>query len=112
MGCQKWKHKKTTRMESSSVPILIPLEPATFWSEIRKIIQEELTRAQRAPAPALLFETPGLTQKPLYRMSEVCRLFGVSRPTVYDWIRHGKLRRVKIRSRVYFLGAEIDQLLH
>lgn len=82
-----------------------------FWAEMRKIIQEEMARTQKAAASAPLLETPGLTQKPLYRMSEVCRLFGVSRPTVYDWIKHGKLRRVKIRSRVYFLGTEIDQLL-
>ena len=32
-------------------------------------------------------------------------------PTIYDWIKHGKLKRVKIRSRVYFLGSDIRQLM-
>jgi hypothetical protein len=74
------------RMENSSVPILFPLEPAEFWAEIRKIIQEEISKGQKVSTPAPLMETPGLTQKPLYKISEICTLFHVSRPTAYDWI--------------------------
>ncbi|HNU15497.1 MAG TPA: helix-turn-helix domain-containing protein [Chitinophagaceae bacterium] len=44
-------------------------------------------------------------------MQEICNLFKVTKPTIYDWIKHGKLKRVKIRSRVYFLGSEIRQLM-
>jgi len=95
-----------------SVPILIPFEPVEFWAHIREIIREEISRNQKEqPITATIMETPGLTEKPLYKMQEICSLFKVTKPTIYDWIKHGKLKRVKIRSRVYFLGSDIKQLM-
>lgn len=101
------------RMENNAkVPILFPFEPSEFWAHIRQIIKEEISKANIEKAPNIsLVETPGLTEKPLYKISEICSLFHVSKPTIYDWVKHGKLRRVKIRSRVYFLRSEIQQLL-
>ena len=98
--------------KNSAVPILIPVEPEAFWAKIRGIIREEVQRStanQTAGVP--IMETAGLTEKPLYNMQEVCSLFRITKPTIYEWIKHGKLRRVKIRSRVYFLGSEIKQLM-
>ncbi|WP_410493692.1 helix-turn-helix domain-containing protein [Chitinophaga sp. Ak27] len=43
-------------------------------------------------------------------MAEVCELFQITRQTVYDWIKIGKLKRHKIRSRVFFLREEVWQL--
>lgn len=95
-----------------SVPILIPFEPEEFWAKIRVIIREEVSRNQRErPVLASIAETPGLTEKPLYKIQEICSLFKITKPTIYDWIKHGKLKRVKIRSRVYFLGSDIRQLM-
>jgi excisionase family DNA binding protein len=95
-----------------SVPILIPFEPEEFWAQIRIIIREEVTRNQKElPLQGSIMETPGLTEKPLYKIQEICSLFKITKPTIYDWIKHGKLRRVKIRSRVYFLGSDIRQLM-
>ena len=86
--------------------------PDEFWTQIRKIIQEEIYKAQkRNPDMSTLTETPGLTEKPLYKISEICSIFNITRPTIYDWEKHGKLRRVKIRSRVYFLGTDVKQLM-
>src|SRR5687768_3113214 len=97
---------------NNSVPILFPFESEEFWTQIRKIIQEEISRIQpKNAATSSLMETPGLTEKPLYKINEICMLFNVSKPTIYEWIKHGKLRRVKIRSRVYFLGKDIQMLL-
>lgn len=97
---------------NTSVPILIPFEPEEFWSQIRIIIREEVTRNQnQPPASASIMEIPGLTEKPLYKIQEICSLFKITKPTIYDWIKHGKLKRVKIRSRVYFLGSDIRQLM-
>ena len=75
------------------------------------MIREEVRQAEipRSDQPA--YETPGLTYKPLYKIAEVCTLFHVTKPTIYDWIRHGKLKPFKIRSRVYFLWQDIQQLL-
>ncbi len=97
--------------KNTSVPILIPFEPEEFWDHIREIIREELSRKQKVQQGATsIMETPGLIEKPLYKMQEICTLFKVTKPTIYDWIKHGKLKRVKIRSRVYFLGSDIRQL--
>ncbi len=98
--------------KNAAVPILIPFDPEDFWTQIRSIIREEVSRNQiQQPVIASIMETPGLTEKPLYKIQEICSLFKVTKPTIYDWIKHGKLKRVKIRSRVYFLGNDIKQLI-
>ena len=92
--------------------MLFPYEPDVFWAQIRQIIHEEVVQTQNTKAgDSNLMVTPGLTEKPLYKIAEICKLFDVSRTTVHDWVKHGKLRRVKIRSRVYFLGADIRRLI-
>ena len=94
-----------------ATPMLFPYEPDTFWQMMRRIIKEEVSKEERQKPATPLYETPGLTYKPLYKMGEVCALFQVSKPTIYDWIRHQKLKPVKIRSRVFFLWHDIQQLL-
>ena len=95
-----------------SIPMLIPVNLDDFWLKVRDIIREEINRTPRgSTAPPVMMDVPGLTEKPLYKIQEVCTLFKVTKPTIYDWIKHGKLKRVKIRSRVYFLGNDIRQLM-
>jgi excisionase family DNA binding protein len=79
---------------------------------MRQVIREEVQSIDKQkPVPACV-ETPGMTYKPLYKIAEVCSLFHVTKPTIYDWMKHGKLKPYKIRSRVYFLHQDIQQLLH
>lgn len=97
---------------NSSVPILFPFDPNEFWEQMRQIIREEVSKSQKESTPILNnMSVPGLTEKPLYKIQEICSLFKVSKPTIYDWVKHGKLRRIKIRSRVFFLGSDIRQLI-
>ena len=93
-------------------PMLFPYDPAEYWDQLRKIIREEIKVMDSGSAPVLSYETPGMTYKPLYKMKEVCALLGVTRPTIYEWVKLGKLRPYKIRSRVYFLWDDIHKLLH
>lgn len=81
-------------------------------NDIKLVLCQQVKTAEkeRTVAPPS-FETPGLTYKPLYKIAEVCVLFHVSKPTIYDWVKHGKLKPYKIRSRVYFLWQDIQQLL-
>ena len=97
--------------EESGTPILIPYQQQLFWETIRKVVREEMISVSRTKPEPPVYETPGLTYKPLYKIAEVCSIFHITKPTVYDWIRHGKLKPFKIRSRVYFLWQDIDQLL-
>lgn len=94
-------------------PILIPYEPAEFWEQLRQIVQDEVGKIEKkVQAGPVVYETPGMTYKPLYKINELCSLFQVSKPTIYDWVKHGKLKPFKIRSRVFFLWQDVQQLLH
>jgi excisionase family DNA binding protein len=96
-----------------STPILVPMDPELFWEQMRLIIREEISSHQKKlPVnEEQVFQTAGLTYKPLYKMSEVCKFFQITKPTVYDWIKQGKLKPYKIQSRVYFLYEDIKGLL-
>ena len=96
---------------NSVTPILFPLEPEKFWKAIRLIIREELEQAKKESSSAYEHKIDYTTYKPLYKIAEVCTLFQVTKPTIYDWIRKGTLKPLKIRSRVYFLWQDVQQLL-
>ena len=104
--------KENVSNDKLITPMLFPFEPEKFWQSLRQIICEEVeTITKRQPSPAS-FATAGMTYKPLYKIEELCALFHVTKPTIYNWIKHGKLKPYKIRSRVYFLWQDIQQLLN
>lgn len=99
-------------MENAKLPapILFPYEPELFWTQIRSIVREELMKISNVQSTSPAIEqVKGLTYKPLLKVAEVCLFFGVSRPTIYDWIKHGKLKPYRIRRSVYFLWNDIQQ---
>jgi excisionase family DNA binding protein len=102
---------KKVKIEQVEAPMLFPIEPEQYWQQLRMLIREEVNQLGSKHPEAPAYETPGLIYKPLYKIEEVCRLFQVTKPTIYDWIKHGQLKRYKIRSRVYFLWNDIQQLL-
>jgi excisionase family DNA binding protein len=104
--------KEQTNPNLQSTPILFPLHPEQFWKNLRDIMREEISKFSRTTDAAPSFETPGLNNKPIYKMNEVCSLFQVTKPTIYEWIKLGKLKPVKIRSRVYFLWQDLQSLIN
>lgn len=103
--------KENVQIENAVTPMLFPFDPDQFWQRIRLIVREEITSAERSRPAEPLYQTPGLTYKPLFKLAEVCKLFQVTKPTIYEWIRRGRLKRHKIESRVFFLWNDIQQLL-
>lgn len=104
--------KEYVKNGNTVTPMLFPYEPEKYWEQIRQIIREEISikdKEKQAISPTL--ETPGMTYKPLFKISELCSIFQITKPTIYDWIRHGKLKPFKIRSRVFFLWQDVQQLL-
>ncbi len=86
--------------------VLIPMDTEMFWQKIRDIMEEVLTeRESKARLSA------GNTTSQLLKVKEVCELFQISKPTIYDWIRKGQLRSVKIESRRFFLAGDIEELI-
>src|SRR5438105_2193787 len=100
-------------MKSGATPILFPYDPEEYWQNVRQIIREEVSKiAKEKPAiECNVLETPGMTYKPLLKIPELCKLFQVTKPTIYGWIRVGKLNPVKVRSRVYFLYQDVQKLM-
>jgi excisionase family DNA binding protein len=99
-------------MKRGNIPMLFPYDPVEYWQNIRQIIREKMAKIGKAiPAKENVLETPGLTYKPLLKISELCTLFQVTKPTIYSWIKAGKLKPVKVRSRVYFLFQDVQKLM-
>lgn len=103
--------KEPMSSAANSTPMLFPYDPEQFWRSMRQIIREEVGNMEAKGRVPSIYETPGMTNKPLYKIAEVCLLFQVTKPTIYEWIRCGKLKPLKIQSRVFFLWQDIQQLL-
>ncbi len=94
---------------NTGMPILIPLEQEQFWAKLRELVQSELERHSKKEQVS--YSVPGMTQKPLYKASEVCTLFAISRQTLHTWVKEGKIRPYKVKSRVYYLAVDIENLV-
>lgn len=98
-------------MDTNNIPILLPYEPADYWKKMKELVHEEVKAVLKSKEPLPSIHTNGLTEKPLFKVSELCAIFKISKPTIYEWIKAGKLKPLKIRSRVFFLGKDIRQLM-
>lgn len=97
--------------EFAGTPMLFPYEPEEFWKRMKELIREEIKILDKQGITSVEHSVPGLNYKPLYKMSEVCAIFKITRPTIYEWIKDGKLKPYKIRSRVYFLWKDLEGLM-
>lgn len=91
-------------------PMLFPVNPAEFLKKIRTLVEEVVE--QKLNAMAVKESNPSLLpEKPLLKASDVCRIFQVSKPTLYEWMKQGRLKSFKVRSRRYFSREEIQLLI-
>jgi len=93
----------------NETPMLFPMAPTEFWKQIKATI-EEVVKAninQTAIQPL----TDHLPEKALLKLSDVCAVFQISKPTLYDWLRQSKLKSFKIKSRRYFLRSDIEAII-
>ena len=80
-----------------------------FWKQIKATI-EEVVKANINQI-SLQPPTDHLPEKALLKLSDVCTIFQVSKPTLYEWLRQNKLKSFKIKSRRYFLRADIEAMI-
>jgi excisionase family DNA binding protein len=97
--------------QNEELPMLIPYMPAEFWAEFRRIVREELKGKSKGRLVSGAINTTGMSEKPLYKIVEICELFNITRTTVHEWVKSGRLRKIKVSSRVYFLGTDIQKIL-
>jgi excisionase family DNA binding protein len=91
-----------------NVQMLLPIDPAKFWSQL-KIIVEDAIEQKTASSTSSFGQK--YSSQPLLKVSEVCQIFKVSKPTVYDWLKQGKLKSIKIESRRFFRWQDIEELI-
>ncbi|TAJ47445.1 MAG: helix-turn-helix domain-containing protein [Chitinophagaceae bacterium] len=89
------------------MPILFPVTPKEFWKQLRSIV-EEVVEAKMNAGHSIPAE---LSEKTLLKPLEVCDIFRVSKATLYEWMRQGRLKSFKIRSRRYFARTDIEAII-
>ncbi len=94
----------------NETPMLFPITPSEFWKQIRitidEVVTEKLKHQNLSPTKS------HLPEKVLLKVSDVCEIFQVSKPTLYEWLKQNKLKSFKIKSRRYFNRADIDNLIN
>ena len=91
-------------------PMLFPITPTEFWKQIRTTIDEVVT--ERLSQQIQLQTNPHLPEKALLKATDVCKIFQVSRPTLYEWMKQKKLKSFKIKSRRYFSRTDIEAVIN
>ena len=71
-------------------PRCSPVSRKQYWQSIRQIIREEVNNAEKQRPVSPACETPGLTYKPLYKITEFCALFSYYQA---HYLRLGKARQ-------------------
>jgi len=93
----------------NETPMLFPIAPSEFWKQIRTTIEEVVNEKLNQPTASP--PVPHLPEKALLKASEVCAIFQVSKPTLYDWLKQKKLKSFKIKSRRYFSRIDIEAII-
>ena len=91
-------------------PMLFPIAPTEFWKQIRTAIDEVVT--EKLSQQITLQTNPHLPEKALLKATDVCKIFQVSRPTLYEWLKQKKLKSFKIKSRRYFYRTDIEAVIN
>lgn len=88
-----------------NVQMLVPMNPTEFWRKMKTLVEEVVLESKK--------KTPvdKHGDRPLLKAKEVCEIFHISKPTIYDWLKQGKLKSIKIRSRRYFHWHDVEELI-
>lgn len=90
-------------------PMMVPMTQTEFWdkmqSVVEKVVEAKLTTASSS-IPATL-----LPEKALLKAAEVCSIFQISKPTLYEWLKQNKIASFKIQSRRYFSRQDIEAII-
>lgn len=93
----------------NETPMLFPITPTEYWKQIRTTIEEVVT--EKLNQQNLPLTKSHLPEKALLKASDVCEIFQVSKPTLYEWLKQKKLKSFKIKSRRYFKREDIDAMI-
>ena len=88
---------------------MFPYSQEEFWERMTKVVEKVV----EAKLTTLSTQTPLtlLPEKALLKAAEVCTIFQVSKPTLYEWLKQNKIASFKIRSRRYFSREDIEAII-
>lgn len=89
-----------------NVQMLFPMEPQEFWQKLKAIVEQVVIEHGNQP-PILSGQIDGQ----LLKVNEVCQIFRVTKPTLYEWMKQGELKSLKIHSRRFFRLQDVQQLI-
>lgn len=90
-------------------PMLFPVTQVEFWKQMKTLVEEVVDARLTSLKPDN--PNPYLPEKTLLKVTEVCELFQISKPTLYEWMKQNRLKSFKVRSRRYFLRTDIEALI-
>jgi len=94
----------------NETPMLFPIAPSEFWKQIKIIIEDAI--AEKLSQQKISPTNSHLPEKALLKASDVCEIFQVSKPTLYQWLKQKKVKSFKVKSRRYFNRSDIDALIN
>ncbi len=90
-------------------PMLFPIAPTEFWKQIKTTIEEVVS--EKLSQQITNQPNSHLPEKALLKATDVCTIFQVSKPTLYEWLKQKKLKSFKIKSRRYFSREDIEAVI-
>lgn len=90
-------------------PMMFPYSQEEFWERMTNVV-EKVVEAKLATL-STQNPVPLLPEKALLKAAEVCSIFQVSKPTLYEWLKQNKIASFKIRSRRYFARQDIEAII-
>ena len=85
--------------------MLFPMEPAEFWSHLKTIIEEVVDQKNGSISKETLVQAIPL--KKLLKAKEVCELFQVSKPTIYEWLSRESSNLSRSNQEGIFFGRTL-----
>ena len=92
----------------AEVQMLFPMDPKEFWQKLRTIVEQVVIEHSNR------FDAAGgqnIHRGALLKVNEVCSIFRISKPTLYEWMNNGKLPSIKIESRRFFQLEDVEKLI-
>lgn len=79
--------------------------------EIREMLIEEQNKLLTRILQELRDQSKKPKTKPYLTAKETCQHFGISRQTLYNWVKCGTLPKVKLNGRIYFKLTDIEKAM-
>ena len=89
-------------------PMMVLMTQTEFWDKMQSVV-EKVVEAKLSTVTSS--NSTQIPEKALLKASEVCTIFQISKPTLYEWLKQNKIASFKIQSRRYFSRQDIEAII-